>query len=297
MTTAAKVRLVVGLSLPLAALAYFGWDLYLVSRVPDAADWQQAAAVVRQGYKPGDIVTFAPAWAQEGAPLFSGLDTVTAETVDPYVLRKHPRVWVVASLAGRGEALPQGFTRVAHHEFARMDVSLYASPPGELRYDFLERLSEGRVTRIYPHRREECQNYRNQRWYCGGVHDWQYVGRAVRDIASAVREVIWMHPLDRGQRLELRYAGVPLAGRLVIHYGYTQRAVEDGGGKPVTFSVRLGDRVVFERSLETDRAGWFEQEIDVSRFGGADTDVTFSVVTPDFKLREFCFTADLWQAR
>jgi len=297
-----RLAVLAGLLLPLLALACLVVDVVLAARAPGAVDWLRAAQAVRTRWRAGDVVVFAPPWAQEGAPLFAGLDAVTAESVDGYELTKRPRVFVVAPFGDPEDGVPPGFAPVEEVHGGAVPVLLVRPTTTErLVYDFLTRLGDARVTRVHaarggaPARREVCRNFRDLRWYCGGVHPWQFVGRRVRDVAGAVREVIWAHPLNHGDPIEIRYPAVRLGTRLVVHYGLTQRAVESGKGAPVTFRVEVGTQT-FERALQPAEAGWFELELDVSARRGEAEDVVFTVATPDFQLREFTFRADLWDA-
>lgn len=305
MTSRASVARAVGAVGVLAfSAAYLVWDLALVARVPDLADWLAAAEVVRADHREGDCVVFDPPWAQEGAPFLAGMDVVTSETVDWYEVGKRRRVWVLAAMGRDAPEVPTGYVPDGSWRPGSVAVHRFVVPDrGHVTYDFLARIRDARVTRLErsaspgrpgPDRREECRNFRDGRWYCGAEHPWQFVGRHERDIAGAVREVIWAHPLDGDRPLEIRYPSVEMARVLVIHFGWTQRAVEAGLGAPVTFRVRVGDRLALERVLGLDEAGWYEQRVDVSDRRGRREDVVFTVSTPNYQNRQFCFTADLW---
>ena len=291
-----KVRIVAALLLPVLALAYLAWDLVLIGRVPDDSAYESAGAAVRQGWKPGDVVFFSPQWAQGPSPWLAGLDVVTSETVDFYEVEKHPRAWIVASPGGRDPEVPEGWSLRESSDFDGMQVLGYDVPArGKLLYDFRERIKDAKVNRIYRDRREECANFKDERWYCGAPHPWQYVGREHRDIHGAVRDVIWAHALDRNDRLEIRYPAVRMGTRLVVHSGFTQRGIETGAGSPVTFEIRIGGRVATVRTLAVDESGWFEDVVDVSADRGKNLDVTFTIQTPSYKDRQVCFTADAWE--
>lgn len=282
------------------SVAYLALDLALVARVPDLADWLAAAEVVRAEYSEGDCVVFDPPWAQEGSPALAGMKVFTSETVDWYEVGKHRRVFVLTAMGRRVPRVPEGYVEKASWRPGAVGVHLFMVPDrGRVTYDFLARIGDARVTRLEgpawaKQAREDCRIFRNGRWYCGAEHPWQFVGQQVRDIAGAVREVIWAHPLNGGRPIEIRYPSVEMAQTLVVRYGWTQRAVEAGQGAPVTFKVRVGDRLVFERVLGLDEAGWYEQRVDVSDRRGQREDVVFSVSTPDYQNRQFCFTADMW---
>ncbi len=275
--------------------AYLAWDLALAARVPDLADWLAAAEVVRAEYRDGDLVVFDPPWAQEGAPFLAGMDVVTSETVDWYEVGKRRRIWVLTSMGRTDPVVPAGYAPDGSWRPGRVGVQRFLVPDhGRVTYDFLAHIRDARVTHVHPDRREECRTFRDGRWTCGPEHPWQFVGRQDRDIAGAVREVIWAHPLNGNRPIEIRYPSVEMARTLVIHYGWTQRAVEAGLGAPVTFRVRVGDRPVFERVLRHEDTEWYEQRVDVSDLQGHREDVVFTVSTPDYQNRQFCFTADLW---
>lgn len=285
--------------------AYLVWDLALVARVPDLADWLAAAEVVRADYRKGDCVVFDPPWAQEGAPFLAGMDVVTSETVDWYEVGKRGRVWILTAMGRDDPEVPAGYVPDGSWRPGSVGVHRFVVPDqGQVTYDFLARIRDARVTRLdrsvspagpRTDRREECRNFRDGRWYCGAEHPWQFVGRHERDIAGAVREVLWAHPLNGDRPIEIRYPSVEMARTLVIHYGWTQRAVEAGLGAPVTFWVMVGDRPVFERVLRHEETGWYEQRVDVSDLRGRREDVVFTVSTPDYQNRQFCFTADMWE--
>ncbi len=276
-------------------VAYLVWDLWLVARVPDLADWAAAAEVVRSEYREGDCVVFDPAWAQEGAPFLAGMDVITSETVDWYEVGKRRRVWVLTSMGRDIPRVPPGYIEDGSWQPGRVGVMRFLVPnQGRVTYDFLARIADARVTRVHPDRREECRTFRNGRWYCGQEHPWQFVGRQDRDIAGAVRQVVWAHPLNGDRPIEIRYPSVELGRTLVLRYGWTQRAVEAGLGAPVRFRVMVGSQVVFERVLGLEEADWFEQRVDLSHLRGRREDVVFLVSTPDYQNRQFCFTADMW---
>lgn len=282
------------LSLPLVALAGFLVALCYATRAPDTAHWKQAVDRVLEGYEEGDCVVFDPPWAQEGAPLLAGKDVVTTETVDWYQVGKRSRAWVLSSMGRGAPKVPGGFREVTTIAGDRVDVRLFETPgPGKHRYDFLERIDDARVRRVYKNRTVRCENFKDHRWFCGGEHRWQYVGRRIRDIAGAVREVIWAHPLDRGDKLEIEYPKVPPGATLVIRYGLTQRSIETGEGAPVTFQAHVDGAPVLDRVLGTTEEGWFEERVDLSGHEGPVA-VRFTVSTPNYKDRQLCFTADVW---
>ena len=106
-----------------------------------------------------------------------------------------------------------------------------------------------------------------------------------------MRRVVYAHAVDPGSTLELAWPDLPQARRLTLHFGQTQRAVERDAGAPVHLSVRIGDRVVLERTLAIDDPQWHRADFDLD---GPPAAVTLSISTSANSWRQFCFTADLW---
>lgn len=296
MTRTRKVTTFALLSLPVVGLAYLAMGLCLALRVPDAASWQDAASTIRADWKAGDLVVFSPAWACEGAPLLSGLDVSLAEETDWYAASKKSRVWIIASPEAPDPDPPAGFESLDRREAGDLVVHLWAVRPtlGRLAYDFLDRIRDAKVTRVHKDRREECTTFKDRRWHCGAVHPWQFVGHSYLDVGGIVRDVIWAHPLDKGIPLEVRYPNIPMHGRLVVRYGLGQRAVDTGEGAPVRFEVRVGSAVVVDRTIDVEESRWYEEAVELDGRATGASDVTFTVSTPNYKDRQFCFTADVW---
>ena len=277
-------------------LAYFAYDIYLVLSVPGQEAFEEASSYVKAQRKAGDCLAFNPSWASEGAPFFDGMKVFMQEHTDWYEAKKCRRVFVVASFGAGTKGVPEGFEVEEERDFGGVQVFLLSPPKGEkLVYDFRENIKDAKVVRIYGDRREECKIFKNDRWHCGSEHPWQFVGRHFRDIAGAVREVIWAHPLDKGNPIEITYDSVPGGKKLVIHYGWTLRAIEAKLGEPVDFTVRVDGQVVFARRLLVEEKDWFEQVIPLKK-GDKDTiSVVFTISTRNYQNRQFCFTADVWE--
>jgi hypothetical protein len=217
-----------------------------------------------------------------------------AELPDWHEAAKHPRVWVVASAPHREPDPPDGWQDLARTESGDVTVHLW-SPPADrpLVWDGLKSMKDAKVSHGDGAARQECSTWQDDRWHCGAPHPWQNVGRISRDIAGRERTVIWAHARDNDDPLEIRWHDVPAGRTLTIHVGLTQRALEQVTGAPVAFEVRVGDRVVVQRTIDINEAGWFRHDVDVSGLGRLD--VTVRIVTRKNQDRQLCFTADVWR--
>lgn len=294
MTGWRKASIVAWLALPLLAWGCWLLSVHQWARVPNLSDWAAAADVVRRGAQPGDMVLFAPAWAQEGAGAFRGLDVWTSEVVDWYEIGRHPRVWVVGAMGHREPAIPDGFTRATFEDLGRVTVTLLESPLSVPVFDFKARLSNGEVVYGYPDGAFVATTYADRRWKGRENPDWCYVGAIDRDIGGGIRNAIWAHPPNQNVPLTVRYRNVPPGRTLVVHYGMAQSATEEGQGVPVTFEILFGDRVMVERSINGLHTFWNREVIDLSDVGPWGGEVAFRLRTADHNHQHFMFTADLW---
>ena len=287
-------RFLASLSVLAVAAGYFVLARVQEARVPGAGDWARAAQEVRARWQPGDFIVFSPAWAHAGSPWLSGLPMDIAEQTDWYEASKHSRVFVVASFPDRSPVPPDGWRVIETIPQDRVTVHLWKPPDREaLAWDARQHVQEARVSRGLGPGKVPCDTFRDGRWHCGAPHPWQNVGRIDRDIAGRVREVLWAHARDRGEPLEVAWEDLPAARRLTVHWGLTQRAVEQDTGSPVVAEVLLGDRVVVRQILGIHEAGWFRHDIPLA--DGEGRSFRVRVTAQKNQDRQFCFTADLWK--
>ncbi len=287
-------RIAVSLFLVAGALAYVAMGWVQRAGVADDGSWEQAARVVRQDWKEGDLVVFSPAWAHAGAPRFQGLRVDIAELPDWYEAAKHPRVWVVATAPQREPTPPEGWQVISRTEAGAVTVHLWGPPADRpLAWDGLASMKDAKVSHGDGTARQECSTWQDDRWHCGPPHPWQNVGLITRDIEGRERTAIWAHARDNNDPLEIRWPNVPAGRTLTIHVGLTQRAIEEVNGTPVAFEVRVGGSLVVQRTIGTNEAGWFRHDVDVSDRGPLD--VAVRIVTKSNPFRQLCFTADVWR--
>lgn len=142
----------IGLStrrLPIAALpallliAVSGWEV-CAARCdatavpdPDAASWRAAAAAVRQGYRPGDLIVFAPDWIDPVGRHQLG-DLIPVAAAARMDAARYARIW---ELAIRGARSPDtaGLAPVATEDHGGVVVRRYERAPAIVVGDVLER--------------------------------------------------------------------------------------------------------------------------------------------------------------
>jgi len=88
------------------------------------------------------------------------------------------------------------------------------------------------------------------------------------------------------------WSNLPHAKRLTVHFGQTQRAIEQNRGTPATVKIWFGEKLAMERVLQIDDGIWYRVDFDVKPDDLKQ--VKISVTAQNKDMRIFCFTADLW---
>jgi hypothetical protein len=100
--------------------------------VPGDAEWAAAAQHVRIGYQPGDLIVFAPSWADPIGRLHLG-DLIPLETAGRIDSARFGRIW---ELSIRGAHAPEvaGLSPV-DHVAGPVEVRRYDKPAARVRFD------------------------------------------------------------------------------------------------------------------------------------------------------------------
>jgi len=300
------------LALPPLSLALQAWH---AARVATPEDLACAARVIREGFAEGDVVRFEPTWAYEAWPLLQELPIDRSPRLEARPLQSRRRLWVLATLGHDDPGpWPEGFDLAQTHVCGRATVLLVRLPyRGEPLYDFLARLEDARVERVYdgpgavPRRppdttrgpdgvaRQRCGRWKKGRWTCRSGRSWEWVGPVTKDVDDGPRRGLWAHPLDGGHALEITYPEVPLGAELEVEGGLTLHAIHAAKGAPVHFEVTIGgERVLHEEIGVTDK-GWFPWTVGTSRWAGQRLPVRFTVRTADYQVRQWVFTGRTWR--
>jgi hypothetical protein len=135
----------------LAVVVVAVWEIFAArcqaTSVPGDDDWAVAARHVRAGYQPGDLIVFAPRWADPIGRLHLG-DLIPVETAARMSATRYGRIW---ELSIRGAVAPEvveltpvdqqlGPVDVRRYEREAPEVifDLAASPPPGSRVDLVE---------------------------------------------------------------------------------------------------------------------------------------------------------------
>lgn len=251
---------IVAAVIALIALVETGSALTARARVATDADWQAAAAEVRAGFGPGDVIAFAPAWVDQAGRAHLG-DLVTVEMAGRSDVDRYARIWEV-SIRGEHCADVAGAHLLHETKHGRVRVALYDKPATPVVYDFTEHAEE----------------------LIGGRYE-----RRTLEIDYRPRRGILVTPAPQPVTYEWRE--VPLGDTLVVYAGlhdYYARKSADG---TVDFHV-LVDGVEKLHAQIGNADGWRRFELDTRPLAGTRHRVTFQIAAAHPAWRNFGFHAE-----
>jgi len=126
-----------------ALVAVALWEIVASVRAaraaPDDDAWREAAQVVRAEHRPGDLIVFAPAWADPIGRLHLG-DLIPVEMAARNHAATYGRIWEVAI---RGARAPEvaGLTPVLEQQRGGVVVRRYEREPAVVVADVRDRLA------------------------------------------------------------------------------------------------------------------------------------------------------------
>jgi hypothetical protein len=251
-------------------------------RVASAADWDAAAAEVRAGFRDGDLITFAPYWADQIGRAHLG-DLMPVEMIARSDDAHYARAWVVSIRGARSEA--ESGQLVSQTQHGRVRVALWdrgAAP--KMAFDFRAHLADARVTQAGPDGGERPCYQDAGGFRCAGGR----VERRTLEIDYRPRLGILV-PVDPGLTTRLEFQNVPgrgVRGYTGIHDYYARKSAD---GK-VDFQVFVDGRAV--ASATTGNAsGWLP--FRAAAGDGPTHTVRFEVSSHAPAWRSFGFHAEM----
>ena len=293
-------RLLLGGALVVALMELGSYPL-VQARIPADADWEAAAAVVREDYQEDDTLVATPGWNDPTLRLHLGdlLDLSDAGRAD---LAPFARVWEIALGDAASELLP-GRAPDLRERFGELQLRRYDLGPSPIVYDFVDELPRARVElggRLCPYGRRPLDGgglwhgplWPSERHQCEEAA-WTFVGETVvEDLELNARRCVWQHPPADNAWVTTTYRDVPLGERIVVHADlyYAHERMREGG--PVELRVEVEGREV-GRMVHHDGDGWKRMELDPDPLhtGAARGDVSFSVRAAAPHFRTLCWAA------
>lgn len=278
--------LVAAALLALLALVETASALTASWRVASPADWQAAAAEVRAGFRPGDLITFAPYWADQTGRSLLG-DLVPVEMAGRSDADRYARIWEVSIRGARAPEteLPSAkLVRTSRH--GKVRVALYEKPATPVVFDFTAHADEARVTESLGANETPCYHDGPAAFRCAGNH----VERRTLEIDYHPRRGI-LAPVDGARTTHVAFDDVTLGGTLVVYAGihdYYARKSADGR---VDFAVTVDGKPLLAAQVGNGD-GWRRVDLDTRALAGAHHAVRFDVSARNPAWRSFGFHAE-----
>jgi hypothetical protein len=255
-----RVAVILAALVALLALVETGVAVTARARVATDADWDAAAVEVRAGFQPGDVIAFAPAWADQVGRAHLG-DLVTVEMAGRSDADRYARVWEV-SIRGAHAPDAAGGKLVRESQHGRVRVALWEKPATPVVYDFTQHAAE----------------------LIGGKYE-------VRTLEIDYRPRRGILVAAQRQPTTYEWREVPLGDTLVVYGGihdYYARKSADG---LVDFRVDVDGVPKLTTRIGNDD-GWRRFALDTRALSGTRHTVTFHVSAVNPAWRNFGFHAE-----
>lgn len=248
-------------------LGVAAWEAALALRAPSRVaaqeDWEAAARIVRQGFTPGDLIVFAPPWADPLGRQVLG-DLMPASMVGRPDAARYGRIWEV-SLRGARAPETGALRAVSQHEAGGVRVARYEQRAVTVTLDLVEDLPRAQVSQAMV----TAPPYEGETPCIGQRCPGSMIERRMMEIDYQPRYGVLV-PVEAGRRTVLTYEvpAAALAGaRLVVWAGlhdYYARKTESG---PVDLVLDL-DQGARRVPVSVQPRGWQRWEIEPP--GGQD---------------------------
>ncbi|HXJ21693.1 MAG TPA: hypothetical protein VMT03_15825 [Polyangia bacterium] len=231
---------------------------------PTDADWDAAAAEVRRGFRPGDLIVAAPAWADPILRVHLG-DLIPPEVAARMDDDRFPRVWEVSQRGGRSPEGRRGEVR-SDRSVGHLRVRLIERPAPTVTYDFVASWREARVSPP------------------------AVLQRKVVEVDQRLRMAVMTQPVAGGP-VVVEYPHARLGRVLAVATGLHDTWARKAARGTVTARLFIGDRAV-DLPETTDDSGWTETRIDTSAEDGRTVPVRLEIRSAAPRERYFSFAAE-----
>ncbi len=283
--SAIRPRVVAGAAVVLLALVETAVALIAPTRAPKTADWEAAAREVRAGFKAGDLIVAAPAWADPILRVHLG-DLIPAEVAGRLDDERFGRIWEVSQ---RGEHVAARGAVAFERRFGALTVRRIERPAEIVSYDFVARWADARVVRREASGAVVPCGITGDRFVCPGVGN-NFVRRQLVEVDTRLREALLV-PAVANAAVVIEWAEVPLGSALVVATGLHNVWMRKEAQGSVTMRIVVGDRIDTTFTTLNEDA-WWPRRIDTSALAGQTAAVRFEVTSPAPQSRLYAFAAE-----
>jgi hypothetical protein len=167
----------------------------------------------------------------------------------------------------------------------------------KVRFDFLEKLSQGRAQILWPLGERRCRRM-GDRFVCrtqeGQLDNDKYIASTPAEIEEyRMVRCIRFRP-EEYATTKLSFASVPAGDAIVGYYGVERAGRLMRLKRPVELRVFVNNEAAYVGNTETDnKMHWFKAPVGRGPTGEREVDVRFEVSSPNVVKRFFCFYAQM----
>jgi hypothetical protein len=259
-------------------------------RAPRDEDWRAAAAAVRAGFRPGDLVVAAPAWADQVMRLHLG-DLVPVKVAARLDAARYGRIWEISQRGATADDVRGGAGGAVAHRSRHGALTLrrWEREPAAVTFDFFDQWAAARVARVDAGRGEIACERGGDRFQCPNI-GFNFVQPQLLEIGTTMRNALYAQPVE-GATVVMEWAAVPLGRELAVGSGLHHVWLRKGGEGTVELRVLVGGGEV-GRTRASNRSGWRVDRFDTSAFTGRTAPVRFEISSAQPFSRHFGFTAE-----
>ena len=286
---AGRRPLMLGAAVVVSLLAVVETTVALVapSRAPTDADWAAAAIAVRAGFRPGDLIVAAPAWADPILRVQLG-DLIPPELAARMDDDRFARVWEVSQRGAQAPAAVGGTTRV-DERFGRLRVRLVERPAEIVTYDFVAHWADAHVYRRDARGAVVACTLAGERIVCPAPGN-NSLHRQLVEVDQKLREALLIEPVA-GAAVVIEFPAVPLGRALVIATGLHDTWMRKAARGTVESRLTVGEQTT-ELPVTSDDSGWMRTRIDTTARAGQTLPVTLELTSAAPYERFFAFAAE-----
>ena len=232
------------------------------ARVAPLDDWQAAAAEVRAGFHAGDLIVFAPYWADQRGRSVLG-DLVPVAMAGRADADRYPRIWELSIRGARApETAAAHLVRATRH--GKVRVALYDKPAVTVLWDGTAHADEARVTESLGAAAESpCYRESTASFRCAGTH----VERRTLEIDYQPRRGL-LTPVDGARTTHVAWDAVPLGASLVVYAGIHDYYARKNADGLVDLRVSVDGRTLLQARVG-NADGWRRFDVDTRALAGA----------------------------
>jgi hypothetical protein len=255
-------------------------------RAPGRSDWVAAAAAVRGGFRAGDLIVAAPAWADPVLRMHLG-DLLTIPAAARMDAARFGRVWEVSQRGARAEDADGQVVR--EERFGALTLRLVERPAPQVTYDFLERWTEARVSRWDPRARvlAPCP-WSGDRFACAAPANT--VHRQLVEVDTRIRRAILAPPVA-GAILSVEFPAATLGRELVVAAGLHDVWARKYATGTVYVQIWIAGQPAGEMTIG-NRSGWRLLHLDTAARDGEVAPVRIQISSARPELRHLAFAAE-----